>query len=238
MEKEKRKKLENRQVNWDMLVDDLLDKRALYHKNFYKKGIFTGPSLHFHRRALSAKGGEKMEMVYAVLVSWGMHRMGKGGAKMRDWNTFAKSISKAEIQLQSLGMQNIQVIEEVEFQKLKHTFNALKIMKSKRKIVAVSKVLAHYLPNLIAPIDNEYTFRFIFDRATYPSSWLDEFELFKEIHLNLYQRVTENALFKSSAEKWRKNSKFQWDTSLPKIVDNLIIGKRVYEKELLKMKQK
>lgn len=64
-------------IDWEHLANDLALNCETYHNDYYEGKKFSGPSLHFHRRALSTTPGEiKTEMVYAVLVSWGMHRMG------------------------------------------------------------------------------------------------------------------------------------------------------------------
>ncbi len=221
------KKGEKRQPNWNELVSDLVNNIEEYHKHFYERKNFTGPSLHFHNRALSASDTEKSEMIYAVLSSWGMHRMGRGGPKMKDYEIFSESILKILDRIKVFEPKKLEDISENEMDGLKEIFNTLDPMKTKIKIVAVSKILAHYLPNLIAPIDNEYTFQFINEvrgNTGRPRNWT-EFDLFKSIHLNLFKEVIVNEKFKSLAEEWMKNSEFRWDTSFPKIVDNLIIGK-------------
>lgn len=237
MERQRLKKGEKRPAAWAKLAQELLKNGEVYHQCFYESEIFDGPSHHFHIRVLESSENEKTELIYALLVSWGMHRMGNGGAKMNPYKKFSESIGLAKNRLDSLKNFNIADISDKDFLLLKPVFDMLNPMKTKRKIVAVSKIIAHYLPNLIAPIDNEYTFRFIFGQAGYPKNWMDEFELFMEIHINLYKRVAEDVKFRRLAEKWMKAPKNKWDTSLPKIIDNLIIGKRVYEKELLKMKK-
>ncbi|HEV8511818.1 MAG TPA: hypothetical protein VGQ59_00985 [Cyclobacteriaceae bacterium] len=226
----------NRNIEWELLSKDLIENCEIYHRCYYDKKTFSGPSLHFHKRALNASQSEKAEMVYALLVSWGMHRMG-GGPQMNDFDIFSDSLADNFTAIQALSAKNIDDIDEDEFNLLEKVFIDLKLMKSSKKIVANSKILAHYLPNIIAPIDNEYTFRFIFGAARSPGYW-KEFELFREIHLNLVKQVIVDKRFKDSADKWLNNRMFPWDTSLPKIVDNLIIGKIGEQKRLQKRAKK
>ncbi|MDA3613780.1 hypothetical protein [Polluticaenibacter yanchengensis] len=226
MIKQRLKKGEQRKINWDNLVKDLLENCEHYHSQFYTNKKFSGPSHHFHLRALTAIDKEKAEMTYAMLVSWGMHRMG-GGAQMNDYKIFEESIFSTLQEIESLKEKKLSEISKEDMQQLEQIFDNLNPMRSSKKIVAVSKVLAHYLPDIIAPIDNEYTFQFICEKprqTNFPLNWT-EFELFKEIHIKLFKPVVSDGKFISSAKNWLNDSQFHWDTSLPKIVDNLIVGK-------------
>ena len=57
---------------------------------------FAGPSLHFHLRSLDAVRTNDFERAveygYATLTSWGMHRMGPGGSKLREFGKFRDSL--------------------------------------------------------------------------------------------------------------------------------------------------
>ena len=68
---------------------------------------FSGPSVFFHQQAIIAarKGKffgtahdreEHLKMIYAVLPSWGMHRMGKTKTKVIDFGEFTGEIAKIE----------------------------------------------------------------------------------------------------------------------------------------------
>ncbi|MBE2226844.1 MAG: hypothetical protein IAE93_05865 [Ignavibacteria bacterium] len=226
MIKQRLKKGEKQRINWNALVSDLVINCNQYHQYYYAINNFTGPSYHFHIRALKTQADEKIEMIYAMLVSWGMHRMG-GGAQMNEYDIFYESITSVLDAIESLSLTKFKYITENEINQLKIVFNSINAMKTSRKIVAVSKVMAHFLPHLIAPIDNEYTFQFISQEpknTNMPRNW-NEFELFKEIHLNLFQKVIIDDKFKVLAAQWLDNPSYPWDTSIPKIVDNLIIGK-------------
>lgn len=225
--KERLKKGEIRKINWETLVADLTKNCNQYHHYFYTYNKFTGPSIHFHTRALTSTGTEKSEMTYAMLVAWGMHRMGSNGAKMNSYEDFNDSISLNLKEINLLKSKKLDNVTEIDMNKLEKIFNSLNPMLTKKKVVAVSKILAHYLPNIIAPIDNEYTFQFICQKpknTNPPRNW-KEFDLFKEIHLQLFKKVILNKKFNSKAKKWINNPNYPWDTSLPKIVDNLIVGK-------------
>lgn len=215
-------------IFWNDLVNDLTQNFVKYHDHFYKYVGFTGPSLHFHHRALSAENDEKIEMVYAVLTSWGMHRMGRKGAKMNEFSIFGDSIRDCESLLVKFKGLKLEDCSEYDFEPLVEIFEKLNPMYSEVKIVGVSKVLAHYLPDIIAPVDRQYTFQFIKQKpkdTTLPGNW-GELELLRELHLKLFKPVAENKQFRTQADSWIGSKEiFPWDTSIPKIIDNLIIGK-------------
>ena len=71
-----------------------------------------------------------------------------------------------------------------------------------------------------------------FDRPRIPDTW-DLFSLLRDIHFQLIRRVTTHEHFIRATSDWLNNPEFPWDTSLPKIVDNLIIGKVIVDKKLI-----
>lgn len=220
------------ETNWESLRKDLHENCDKYHEFFYKKFPFGGPSLHFHERALLAAGEEKIEMIYAMLVSWGMHRMG-GGAQMNDFDTFRKSMIKQDQKIAEIGKKTAE--KGFSYREMEDLFKSIEPMRSTKKLVGHSKVLAHLFPDAVSPIDGEYTLQFVFGmgKKNLPSSF-GEFEFFKQFHSELIAPLIADEAFKKKCEDWicQKSSKTnQWDTSLPKIIDNLIIGK-IYGKKL------
>lgn len=131
---------------------------------------FGGPSLYFHLKALEWRKNEKeylserhIEYIYAMLTSWGMHRMGTRNAQLTDFDIFKDSILKNEAlfkKMKKSGMPPNETEYEKEINKLESAFLDLKVTNSQVPIVANSKTLAHILPDLIPPIDRQYTLRF------------------------------------------------------------------------------
>ena len=214
-------------INYEEKINDLIENMEKYHKKFYDKNKFTGPSLYFHKKALEIISKEDiakhLEYVYAVLVAWGMHRMGSSGAKMNHFNVFRDSLDKCWDKIIFLRKVSLNEIEKEDVQKeLKVIFDSIKIMDSSIKLIAHSKVLAHLVPNLIPPIDREYTLFFLRGKKYVPKK---EWDFFNEILIKFFLPIAINEKFKNNVIKWRKNKQqFDWDTSIPKIIDNLIIG--------------
>ena len=218
-------------INWEALRNDLCMYCEKYHTLFYEKFPFGGPSLHFHERALSATGNNKIEMIYAMLVSWGMHRMG-GGAQMHAFSTFKNSITKQNGKIAEIA-DKIST-NNFSYSEMKDLFESIEPMKSRKKLVGHSKVLAHFFPDVVSPIDGEYTLQFTFGigRKNLPSNF-GEFEFFEQFHSRLVKPLINDAGFKIKCENWihlSSRGNYPWDTSLPKIIDNLIIGKMYGEK--------
>ncbi len=197
---------------------------------FEAANLFTGPSLYFHYKTCTIRKkypsavatlNDKyfFESLYATLTAWGMHRMGPGKAKLVDLDDMMKSfiqqsnnIAKIEtLVLSELGSNAIIDVTnrlwEIIFQ--------LKVGIGETKIVANSKALHHLLPNLIPPIDREYTLRFFYNHTTLNQG--DE-KAFKEIYPYLH------TIASSKKETIRKKLGHGMNTSETKVIDNAIVG--------------
>jgi hypothetical protein len=70
---------------------------------------FGGPCVYFHRECLRAReqgflSDRHIEMLYATLTAWGMHRMGDADKtkKLTDWAQFRESLINSGASLRSL----------------------------------------------------------------------------------------------------------------------------------------
>lgn len=137
---------------------------------------FGGPSLHFHLRAMESVRGNtnellsdrNIEYIYATLTSWGMHRMGKGTTQLTDYKTFRNSITDRSDQIQEIQSCNYRFCDldsdaysqVFNDPRLRNIFVNLNLTKSRMPLVANSKALAHIFPDLLPPMDRQYTKRF------------------------------------------------------------------------------
>lgn len=190
--------------------------------------IFGGPSLHFHKRSIHADiepWTEKLELVYATLASWGMHRMGSNGSKMRTFETFKDSASSVKSHISTLSKATPNQLSHSDWNNLEMVFKAIKVMKSGTSVIGNSKALAHLLPNIFAPIDRQYTLRYLFNSTSFKNCLNHEWNIAKKIHLDFFHTIASSTKFLASSREWLKNSEpFPWDTSELKIIDNLVIG--------------
>ena len=89
---------------------------------------------------------------------------------------------------------------------------------SKRRIVGVSKAMHFLLPDLVLPIDGKYTMTCLFGYNKYSDNAEKEFETFKDIV------VFSKYVVKSLNLTDEDVDGIQWNTSIPKLIDNAMIG--------------
>jgi hypothetical protein len=207
---------------------------------FDAANLFTGPSLYFHYKTLSIKGKHSsvaaildddtfFENLYATLTAWGMHRMGPGKAKLVDLDEIKKSFIRQRdniVEIEHLTLSELEKsdISEVT-NKLWKIISELKIGIGNTKIVANSKSLHHLLPNLIPPIDREYTLRYFYNHTNLNQG--DE-KAFKEIYP--YFHILAIAKKQSIHQRLGKGM----NTSETKVIDNAIVG---YVRQYIKVRE-
>jgi hypothetical protein len=194
---------------------------------FYEDKIFAGPSLHFHLAALEAsRRGRLAEFAtnsYAMLASWGMHRMGAKGAKMGTFEDYKASLAGVWDSLKALRRLTPETLSKSDMAELRHCFDSIRVMRSDSILVAHSKVLAHAVPNLVAPIDREYTVRFLRGYKSVPSSPENQGRWFEDFHTGFYYPLVAHRRFMEHYQMWSA-SRQPWDSSPLKVADNLVIG--------------
>lgn len=224
-----------RDENFSGKAEDILQHAVEYHDAFYAADTFKGPSLYFHRRALEAASAESfskyLEYIYAVLTSWGMHRMGSGGSKMQDFETFRVSVEPLRPNIAVARDFKPEEMTEREWSCLKEIFIGINVMASGTTIVGNSKVMHHLLPNIVPPIDREYTLWFLNGNGTIRNDLESEWVMMQEIISGFFIPVSQAEPFKALADNWMtQQERYPWDTSRMKIIDSLIIGAKVLSK--------
>jgi hypothetical protein len=205
----------------------VLDSMDEAHAAYHQAEVFGGPSIHFHHRSLQAARAQDFERcaehVYAMLASWGMHRMGRGGSKMRDFEEFRFSLHDVWPAAMQLQRQAPDSLSENDWATLKTIFCGIRCMATGTSIVGNSKVMAHLLPNLIAPVDREYTLTFLFGNGQVTNSIELEWKTLVRILDGFFYPVVQSPLFQRKAAGWlAQGGGTNWDTSELKIVDNLV----------------
>lgn len=212
-------------------VTDILANADRYHQAYCKAETFRGPSLYFHRRALQTRQSPgalaHLEYVYATLASWGMHRMGKGGSKMESFDTFRRSVDPLKDKISEAQKLAPRKMNGEGWTLLKDIFQGIKVMASGTSLVGNSKVMHHMLPNIVAPIDREYTLRYLRGNTNISNDLDEEWQIMKGILSGFFIPVACDAEFSCKVSKWMASQdEYPWDTSVLKVVDNLVIGSR------------
>ena len=230
----------NRGRNEDCLISNI--------DHYYKKSLeilkdFGGPSIYFHIQSIKEQeknflSDRHIEMIYATIASWGMHKMGDPNftkAKMVSFNEFKNSILIHRDRLSDLYNMRMHLCTQKEyenfFNNIEQIYYNLRVSISEATIVANSKTLAHLLPHMIPPIDRQYTIRFFtqdnkdffnksgnYKQINLPSDIRSQFSDFK-IYCSKVKMM-----FDKSKNKIFSIDKESFNTSYPKIMDNLIVA--------------
>ena len=213
--------------DYSSCVDGILQNYQEYYDVFIEAATFSGPSVYFHNKALSLRDGDDterfLESVYSVLVSWGMHRMGSRGAKMIHFNDFYDSVDSIWGNIEEAKTFNHESMTENDWKLVQKIYESIQIMEGKTHIVGKSKVMAHLLPNIIAPVDRQYTLDYLHRNKGIKIDY--QWGLMKSIMTNFYHPIDEDDGFQRFAnELVGKNNGIGWNTSRLKIIDNLVIG--------------
>ena len=144
---------------------------------------------------------------------------------MRSFEVFSQSVQTLKGIISEAQAYDFREMSESKWAVLKEIFCGVKVMASGTSLVGNSKVMHHMLPNVIPPIDREYTLSFLRGNTTIRNDLEAEWLIMKEIISQFFIPVASDATFYSKAEHWMKrNEDYPWDTSVLKVVDNLVIG--------------
>jgi hypothetical protein len=201
---------------------------AHYLAQFEKRSVFGGPSVHFHVRAIERRrthesvrsavaDDELLELIYAMLASWGMHRMGPKGTKLVDFDPFCERIRRQCLILEELEPLEITDLDDSNAvaDMIWRAVSDARLSASATQVVAGTKTLHHLLPDLIPPIDREYTIRFFHENKMMNMG--DE-AAFKEVYPALAEIASR------ARDNLKVNNRSPMNTSPTKILDNAIIG--------------
>jgi hypothetical protein len=213
----------------------LLRSLETAHAAYYRAAVFGGPSLHFHLRALAAgEAGDFdrfVEAVYAMLVAWGMHRMGRGGPKMVEFEKFQSSLGSVWPFVLDLRHVKPEELGDAGWRDLEQIFCRIRCMETETSLVGNSKVLAHALPRLIPPIDRRYTLGFLFGKPDIKNGLEAEWKRLQTILRDFFYPLVRSDELRSKTREWMcDRSTFRWDTSPLKVIDNLVIGLVISER--------
>jgi hypothetical protein len=197
---------------------------------FDRANLFAGPCLYFHFKTLSLlrqhnsvadaiRDDAFLESLYATLTAWGLHRMGPRGAKLRDFTVMAESIKEVADRITMLSRFALFHLNADEIPSVAENIWAviasLKIGFGETKIVAGSKALHHILPDLIPPIDRQYTIRFFLNNKSLyqgdKSAFLEMFPYFHQIAIQRRAQI-------------ERRVGTGMNTSPTKVIDNAIVG--------------
>jgi hypothetical protein len=188
---------------------------------------FGGPSIYFHKEAIKAintdfLGKRHLEMIYAMLPAWGMHRMGDMAAKVVDYTIFIEEINKNRDELNVLKNKTLQ---EVDINDIVELINEkIHVSTSNSYLVSSTKVLHHIIPNIISPIDRQYSIRFINENKNHFSNNTMQLNVVtEEVYAFIFIDGMRDFLYKNEP-KMKNYLDDNFNTSITKIFDNLLVA--------------
>jgi hypothetical protein len=218
-----------------MLIDIITKSRDIF---FYFVDVCNqeyrfGHDLNFYREIINVhrnvqeiikliKNDDFCRNLYRTLEAWDMD---KRGARLNEYDILKESILQHGpylIDLYKNKLDSISSLEDKNGQKiirdLEFVFCHLEVMKSKRRIVGVSKAMHFLLPDLVMPIDSTYTMPCFYGTNKYNENVEKEFQTYLDIFTKAHQITKKLKLSANDADGK------EWNTSVPKLIDNAIIG--------------
>lgn len=165
---------------------------------------------------------EMYPLIIETLKSWNMDQR---VAKLTTLEKFKQSFSVNYVKenIIKLSIYKLHSINKGQFEDeiiglLKNVFINLTIMETESRIVGVSKTLHFLLPDLVMPMDRTYTMNFFYGNNKYSKDVEKEFNVFKDIFIKTYDITRGLCLTQKDVDGK------SWNTSVPKLIDNAIIG--------------
>jgi hypothetical protein len=181
----------------------------------------SGPSLYFYRRITALRNQHSslesflsddynLEILYATLVSWDMNSR---GAKMKYFDDFKENLISNARQLYELEQCAMAFDPNDIFSTLiclRKTFSKLNLMETDSRLVSNSKCLHFFFPSLCMPMDRTNTLIYLYGNT-------GESE-------NKYLEICQFAFeIMQSPNNYHQFLDNQWNTTIPKMIDNAII---------------
>lgn len=161
---------------------------------------------------------EFLRKLHKTLAKWNMDQRKAQLVSFADFKTSVRIWEDYLIKLYHyklyVDIDNTNNIKE----DLEKIYCNIKVMESSRRIVGVSKALHFLLPDLVMPIDGKFTLPAFYGYNKISNTPKKEFIDFRKI-FNETIDITERLGLTSSDVDG-----VQWNTSVPKLIDNVIIG--------------
>ena len=166
--------------------------------------------------------------LYKTLQAWGI---GSRGSRLVPFATFEHELQRLEGPITELEGSVIDAPDlEVGFvsERVWRVLSGLQIADNKATLVPTTKALHHLLPELVVPIDREYTQRFFgWHNPEFQSGQAACFAQAFEVFARVARAV--------DPEKYVGDG---WNTSRTKVIDNAVVGLLLVADELAREKSK
>jgi hypothetical protein len=150
--------------------------------------------------------------IYKTLEAWDMN---KRGAKLRKLSEIKQSLMKNIdyfLEIEKIGTDIVKINLDRIKPILQKLYNEIHLMESNARLVSFSKTLHFIFPNLFMPMDRQNTLSYFYSNPNDES-----FNKYFEIFSFCYDISREDINWNKIIEKK------EWNTTIPKIIDNAII---------------
>lgn len=239
--------MSNFKKNLELLKEKIREDSGLLDRSCDIWKGFGHPSAFFHKEAIREAtvgtflGEEHLKMIYAVLIAWGMHRMGnETDTKLVSFEEFCnnfdaekkpetlKQLRQYKRDCVTLDKATPNILEDIA-----KLIVSLKISSSGSQIVSGAKTLHHILPRLVPPIDRAYSIKFMkcdppFNKKGSPGMNNDEHWYALTFMEKMQSFLTEDKcqnlhIIEDFLKRKHTDEKSVFLTSIPKVLDNLIV---------------
>lgn len=218
------------------IVQSLIKNFPFFLKYYTDHCPFTKPGqFEYHRDTIqrrldlgSAKAAledeDYLNSLYRTLRAWGI---GSRGSKLKPFDSFVSALNEISLEICSLDglrldQKGLKIISVTK--KIWNILDNMQIVNNIATLVPCSKTLHHILPDLIVPMDREYTQ--VFFGWQNPQFQYGQVTCFYEA-FNAFLLISREA----SPDQYMGN---KWNTSLTKVIDNAIVGLILYLKSKIK----
>lgn len=207
-------------------INDLCQKIDMYLNAFRKECPFNSEQLRLHVQTLTLRyelgsvnaclrNADFVESLYETLGAWGLMAR---GAKLLPFEEFREALLENENQISIFEDKRIDdgslTVEEVA-DGLWDLIDRMRVSRAANPIVSGTKTLHHILPELVPPIDREYTRPFF-------RVWMQQFQ---NSPRTVFLRIWKNFVLISTRVNLREYvGRMSWNTSITKVIDNAIVG--------------
>ncbi len=215
-------------------LDELISDFGKFVDAFDRSRTYTGPGVYFHVKAIAARrthasvtdalaDDQFVDYLYATLASWGLHRMGPGYTKLADIRDMKSSLQRQAGRIERLDGLRLEEASEDQVDDLAASIwdilQQLRAGIGSTLLVANSKALHHVLPDLVPPIDRNYTLNFFlgrpYIRRGHDADYFKVlFPLFREIAVSCQCSIQARIVDPPRG----------MNTSVTKVIDNAILG--------------
>jgi len=162
-------------------------------------------------------------LLYATLQRWGIGARGSRLLTLREFSASLRDCEQQIVEFESLRIDDIALDVAGTSRRLMELIKRLRLVDNKASLVPCTKALHHLLPDLVVPVDREYTQRFF--------GWHNpEFQSGQDrCYVQAFAAFAEIAQVTSPAQYVRVDS---WHTCTAKVIDNAIVSLLVLATEL------